>query len=365
MSGFRLEVRQLKLPVRATLAASHDESPDHFRLLTVVRLESTDGHVGWGECSALNRVGYSSESSDTAFDLLSGDNRLDLDEAGTALAGEAPMAVAALEMAEFDLRLRANGVPLAEYLGVERSHVAAGAAVPLGAVEEVVRISRDLFHDGFGRLKLKIVPQNRTGVAPAAFVAAVREACDGVEVHVDGNGSFDRSTIGEIHDVVDAGAAIVEQPFAVNDISPSAELVSAGVAVLADEGATNAVAIKRLVAIGACAGVVIKSSRLGGLYEAFELMSWCDSEGIAVAAGGMQESGLGRHALAVTAAHDAASIIGDVGPARRWLAEDPWPDIKLTAGNIEVPNEPGVAPLPDLGVLDRHTVRMSHREFTP
>ncbi len=357
----RLEVRLLALPTRATLASAHDPAPETVRRLTVVRLETPDGQIGWGECSALNEVGYSPESAQTAFDLLTADPRLSVPGGGAEVQAEAPMAMAALEMAELDLRLRSRKVSLANYLGVTRTIVPAGAVIPLGSIEEILAHTQSAALQGFGRVKIKVVPTRQSGLDPVHLVAAVVQRFPELELHVDGNGSFDRDSSHEIEGMVAAGAAAVEQPFSVGEPELAAVLVARDNPIFADEAASGLNEIKRLVANRACSGVVVKSSRLGGLFPTFETLGWCHENGVPVAAGGMQESGLGRSALAVVAAHEACTITGDVSPAQRWLSEDPWNDLEVSNGKIEVPAGPGVAPPPDPVLLDRYTVASDQR----
>jgi O-succinylbenzoate synthase len=361
MATMGVEVRLLGLPLRAALVAAHDPAPEQVRLLTVVRLETDDGDVGWGECSALNQVGYSSESAQTAYDLLTSDPRLSTHGRGDDVRAEAPMAMAALEMAEFDLRLRSLGVSLASYLGVHRTTVPAGAVISLGSVETTTAQVHQAAQDGFARVKLKVAPEARSGIDPVAVVSAVVNRFEHMEVHVDANGSFDADSIRELEGMVAAGATAVEQPLATQNTALSAELVARGLPVIADESATSLDAVQELIERQACAGVVVKPSRLGGLFPAFELMGWCLENGVAVAAGGMQESGLGRSALAVVAAHEACTITGDVSPAHRWLAADPWDDVEMIEGRITVPTTSGVAPLPEATLLDRYTIASHNR----
>ncbi len=361
MATMGVEVRLLALPIRAALVAAHDPAPESIRLLTVVRLETDDGHVGWGECSALNRVGYSSESAQTAYDLLTSDPRLSTHGGGDDVRAEAPMAMAALEMAEFDLRLRSLGISLASYLGVDRTTVPAGAVISLGSVEATSAAAHLADQQGFARVKIKVVPGVQSGIDPVAVVAAIKTQFAEMEVHVDANGSFDSDSVAELERMVAAGASAVEQPFPPDNSELATELVARGLRIIADESATSLDAVAELVERRACTGVVVKSSRLGGLFPAFELMGWCLENGVPVAAGGMQESGLGRSALAVVAAHEACTITGDVSPAQRWLADDPWDDVEMIDGRITVPTTAGVATLPNLALLDRYTIASDKR----
>ena len=126
--------------------------------------------------------------------------------------------------------------------------------------------------------------------------------------------------------------------------------------MVADEAASSATDVDRLHALGAVSGVSIKPPRVGGIRAATTMLGRCVTAGLPATAGGMVEAGLGRHALAAVAALDGFTLTGDVSPAGRWLAADPWPDLTLAAGGIVVPRTPGVAPDPDLDVLAAHTV---------
>ncbi|MGI9609190.1 MAG: enolase C-terminal domain-like protein, partial [Acidimicrobiia bacterium] len=221
---------------------------------------------------------------------------------------------------------------------------------------EAVQLATD---DGFSRVKLKVDPAS--AVNPVELVTTVTGSFPAVEVIVDANASFDAESVPQVEAMFAAGASAIEQPFPVTAVELAAELVARDVPVIADEAATSLRAAQDLIHRRACTGVVVKSSRLGGLLPAFEMLEWCLENGVAAAAGGMQESGLGRAALAVVAAHDACTITGDVSPARRWLAEDPWNDLQLEDGQILVPTDAGVAPPPNPTLLDRFTMASAQR----
>lgn len=360
MGSLRLEIRLLALPTAAALVSARQPEAEPNRLLTVVGLEDDQGRRGWGECAALNRPGYTPEWAEGAFEVLRSAPELEEPGGAIGLLATAPMAMAALEMAEYDLRLTEQGVSLARFVGTERTSVPAGAAIPLAGISDTVRAAENLARLGFRRIKIKVAPSSRSGFRPAVLAASVRTAVPGVEVHLDANGSFTAADAAEIHELA---GTVVEQPFPPDESQLAAAAVADGVVVLADEAATSLVAIERLVELDACAGVVVKPPRLGGIFAAFETLGWCSEHGVPATAGGMLESGLGRRALAVVAASDACTITGDLSPARRWLAADPWPDLEMDGtGMITVPSDPGVAPGPDPEVLAEHTVKTAVRK---
>lgn len=413
----RVEVRLLSLPMREAFGAAHGTV--QRREITVLRVETDQGH-GWGECAALTEATYSDEHAAGAFDLLAGTllprlvgHRLDAATALDRLADAPgnPMAKAAVEMALLDVALRSSGRPLASWLAdapypatapdpADRPDpprgsasadgpapadgsalgdgpapgdgrrtggsgpraigppgtVPAGAVVGLGTPAEVADRVAALAADGFGRLKIKIAPGHDREV-----VAAVRARCPDLDLHADANGSYRATDLPLLGSLGDEGLGALEQPFPPEEPGWAAELVAAsapsGLMVVADEAAVDLAAVQELQRRRALRGVAVKPSRLGGLNAARTLVGWCQAAGLALTAGGMVETGLGRHALAALASLPGFTITGDVSPAGRWLAADPWPDLVMTDGRIEVPSAPGVAPDPDPEVLAHHTVR--------
>lgn len=351
------EVRLLDLPTHESLRAAHDltdtgAAVSSGRRLVVVGLRDADRNVGWGECSALNAPTYSPEWADDAFAVLADSDRLD--------PATHPMAAAAEEMARLDLALRVGGRSLVAHLAdgrptVDRLPMAAVVGLPAATAGRPASVD-DLVGDvgrrvdaGARRVKLKVVPGWLGGP-----VRAVTDAFADLEVQVDANGSLGPDDLDELAGVADRLSAI-EQPF--TDVDLTRRLAgSCPTPILFDEGTPTAADIRSLVDADLGLGVVLKPPRLGGLGAAAEVLAWCAERGVPTAAGGMLECGLGRHALAAFAALPGLTITGDVSPARQWLAADPWPDLAVTDGEIVVPGEPGVAPLPDLDELDRLTV---------
>ena len=341
-------VRLVKLATVQALAAAHGRDPEPYRLLTFVALHvdnDLDTVVGWGECSALNRAGYTNESAEGAFELL---------RAGTDFdAGRFPMAASALDMAALDADLRRAGQSLADRLGTTGTWAIAGGVVGLGPLPGVLDQVESLVDQGYRRIKCKIVPGGVTSV-PTAVLASFPE----VELHVDANGSLDRDDLAEVQALHDIGVTAIEQPFAPGDTESAARLIErCPITVVADEAVGSGDDVAALAFAGAATAVSVKPPRLGGVGAALEVIGQAGRLGLAAAIGGMLESGLGRHVLAALAPLPQFSVVGDLSPARRWLAADPFPDIALRRGRIAAPKRIGIAGDPDLAVLERHTVR--------
>lgn len=352
-----VDVRLLSIPTVSTLRTARDggpstaneERPCPNRELVVIRLQDQDGSMGWGECSALNEVGYSNESALSSFHSLTGDRR--------PIPDKLPMAAAAMEMARLDLRLRRAGQSLSSMLETKRTLVPAGATLGLMSPEDSVTEAGRLMRDGYRRIKVKIGPGG-TGLGGVEVVPALlKMTFPELEIQVDANGSLGEEHLDPLVRLFDLGVTAIEQPFPVDRPDLAAMLVArTPIPVVADEAAPNLEAAQRLFEQGALSGISIKPPRVGGMSRALELLAWSVGRGIPATAGGMLESALGRHSLAAFAACDGLDLTGDLSPSRRWLATDPWSDLEMSNGMILVPTEPGVAPLPDPDLIEDLTV---------
>lgn len=348
-----LTLRLLQLPTRASLAAAHGVRTESFRMLTVVGLHVDNDlgtTAGWGECSALNEVGYTNESAEGTFDLLRSGTSFD--------SGAHPMAVAAVEMALLDAQLKAAGESLADRLGTSGLTAPAGAVVGLAPIPVMLDEVEGLVESGYRRLKCKIAPGKIT-----TPIEAIRTSFPDIELQVDANASLQAEDIPALLVLHDLGVTAIEQPFAVADHDAATRLVAAhrvgqsGVEVVGDEAVQNGSDVDRLAANGGATAVAIKPSKLGGIQAALDVLDRVTAAGFGASIGGMLESGLGRHVLAAFAPLPAFNIVGDLSPAKRWLDDDPFRDIALKRGHIVAPSRPGVAGEPAMNRLDRYTVR--------
>lgn len=354
-SPTHLTLRLLKLPTRSTLGAAHNrhersQGSRGHRLITIVglHLDNELGEVaGWGECAALNTAGYTPESAEGAFDLLRSGRPFD--------RTTAPMATAAIEMALLDSELKAAGQSLAERLGTANAKVPAGAVVGLAPIPTMLDEVEELAAAGYGRIKLKIAPGRI--VVP---VKTVRTSFPELELHVDANASLRADDMPMLLELRDLGVRVVEQPFAVADNPSAARLIAeSDLVVAADESIRGPADIDTLAADRAATAAVVKPSKLGGIRVALELLDRVDRAGMQASIGGMLETGLGRHVLAALAPLPVFTVTGDLSPAKRWLADDPFRDIAMRRGMITAPSRPGIAGDPMQNRLDRYTIRQA------
>lgn len=365
-----VEIRLLDLPLVEPFAASHGTTTS--RTLVVVRIESGDHH-GWGECSALPAATYTPESAVGSHRFLVEAVAPALVTGGVVDLTAHPMVRSSIRMARLDLELRVDGRSLAQHLGATTDRVPAGVSLGLDRPDAVVARARSLVDEGYRRLKVKIQPGHDREVLDG-LRADPTIAATGPEIHLDANGAYGADHLDLVAGLAlgsggRRGADALEQPFAPADVATAVALVDRlaeradrPVPVVADEAVTTLDDARTLADRGAITGVSIKPARVGGLDRAVGLHDLCRQRGLAATAGGMLECGLGRHALAALAALPGFGLTGDLSPAGRWLAADPWPDLALTDGHILVPPGPGVAPDPDPELLERHTVAVDRIE---
>jgi muconate cycloisomerase len=305
----------------------------------LVRLETADGMVGWGEAaSAPTMTGETVATMVRAIEAVA--LRLtDTENAQALLRGMAPGAAAAIDIALLDAMGKAAGKPVHALLGSERR-----ASVPLmwtlaGDIAE----ARERFAAGYRAFKIKV----GTGepAADAARTAAICAELRGAEVVcADANQGWRREqAIDYVCAVQGLGLAFVEQPVAARDVEGMAAVARAStVPVAFDEGVHDLEGIRHHHAAG-CGGGSLKAIKLGGVRGLVAAAELCHSLGLKVnLACKIAESGIAAAALL----HAAAAV-----PTLEWavsltshnLQEDLIAEpLAIANGRATVPRGPGL-----------------------
>jgi O-succinylbenzoate synthase len=257
-----------------------------------------------------------------------------------------------LEAALLDLRLRAEGRSLADYLGATRQRVPAGVAIGIiRDLDALADTAERRLAEGYQRIKLKIEPG--WDVQP---VEAVRDRIGHAALQVDANGSYahDPSVLKELDRF---GLAMIEQPLADDDLVGHAALAKQiATPICLDESITSAGMAAAAIALGACAIVNVKPGRVGGLAEAVRIHDLCAEAGIPVWCGGMLETGIGRAASVALAALPNFTMPADLSASDRYYAPDLTAPFVLEDGCLRVPTGPGIGVVPDRDALAEHTI---------
>jgi L-alanine-DL-glutamate epimerase-like enolase superfamily enzyme len=284
ISAFRVE-----LPLReGSYKWSGGRSVEVFDT-TLVRLETDDGHVGWGEVCPLGpaylpayAAGARSAIAELAPHLLGADpreparlyRRMD-----AALKGH-PYAKSAVDIAAWDLLGQAAGLPVCTLLGGrhgESFHLY--RAISQESPEAMAARVAGYREEGYRRFQLKVGADVETDIERIRAVAAVLERGD-VLIADANTGWLQHEALRVIRGVRDVDVYI-EQPCASYEECLVVRRHCEHPFVL-DECIDGLPALLRGHADGAMDAVNLKISKLGGLTPARQARDLCTSLGIAM-----------------------------------------------------------------------------------
>jgi len=305
-----VETRVLDIPLirphKFSVATMHTQG------VLLVRLETADGTVGWGEGVVPGGPWWGGESVEgmaaivdrhlapqvIGLDVLRTDA---LSQRLETVAAGAPFARAGVEMAAWDAAGRALGVPVHQLLGgAHRDRLpvtwALGTEPADQVVEEATRLVAEGRHSSF-KLKMGAQPPEED----VARICAVVEAFPStVSFAVDLNGAWDEYTARRwLPALADAGVRLVEQPLPASDLAGLARLRQrSGLAIMADESLRTPADALRLANTHAVDVLALKIAKSGGLSAVRRVAAVAEAAGLACYGGTTIETSLGTAASA-------------------------------------------------------------------
>ena len=361
----RIELRLVRLPLVHFFETSFGRIHDKPFLL--VRLLA-GGLEAWGECVAEETPYYSSETTETAWYVITGflgPRLLGLDiahprevfPAFRAVRGH-NMAKAALEMAAWDLHARAEGCSLGRLLGGVRTRIASGVSVGIqDSLDDLAAKIRTELDAGYRRVKIKIKPG-----WDVEAVRMVRERFGPIPLMVDANAAYTLADAGHLAALDAFDLMMIEQPLDYDDVSDHARLQrQLKTAICLDESIHSPRVARDAIAAGACRVINIKPGRVGGFSPSIAVHDACAEHGVPVWHGGMLESGIGRTHNIHLSTLPNFTLPGDVAASRRYFVPDlidPPVDV-APDGTIAVPTGPGIGVAVDLERVERATLRLA------
>lgn len=322
----RLELTEvplrLKFPFRTSFGSVQD------RRVLILSMYS-GGEVGLAECVAGESPGYSYETTDTAWHVIS-------DFIAPAVVGKEfasaeellhelryirghNIAVAAVEMAFWDLQARSLGVPLYQLLGGSDRPIPVGISLGIQeSVEETVALAADSVEQGYGRVKLKIKPG--WDYEP---VKAVREAFPDISLTVDANSAYTLIQAPHLKHLDEFGLTYIEQPLAHDDILDHATLqAQIDTPICLDESINSPEDARKALTIGAGKVINLKVGRVRGFRASQAIHDIARSYGAPVWCGGMLECGVGRAANLHLSSLPNFTLPGDTSSGSRYWDQD-------------------------------------------
>jgi O-succinylbenzoate synthase len=341
-------LRLCRLPLVSFFETSFGRSYDRTFLLARV---VGDGFEGWGEGVAEANPYYSSETTETAWHIITGflaarvlgrtfQHPNEVFDAMRPIRGH-NMAKAIVEMAAWDLYARQQHQPLSRILGGTRDRIESGVSVgiqdSLAQLRE--KIARELAA-GYRRIKIKIKPG-----WDIAAVEMVRAEFGAIPLMVDANAAYTLDDAAHLARLDRHNLMMIEQPLEYDDVMDHVELQQRIETPICLDESIHTVRIARdAIAAGACRIINIKPGRVGGHRESIRLHDVCAANGIPVWHGGMLESGIGRAHNIHLASLPNFSLPGDIAASKRYYSPDLIePPIDVAPdGTIPVPTAPGI-----------------------
>lgn len=348
-----LEIAPLDLTLQTALTVAYGSYPVlNYALLKVV---TDQGLIGLGEASPDPEV--TGETQDVvlralhqAKPLLMGRDPLDIEpllNACRAALPHAPAALAALDMALYDLAGQALGVPVHQLLGgLARPSMSLYPVIPLDEPPVMTAMSARFVGMGAQILKVKL------GSSPDLDLLRLNEiraaVGDSVKLRLDVNqGWRDAPTALTVIRRLDGfNIEWIEQPVAAADLDGLAEVAAAAdLPIMADESCHTAADALKIACRGAADMLNIKLMKCGGLNQAAQLLAVAEAAGLPCILGSMGESSIGSAAgLHFVAAHPSIVACELIGPL--FITNDPAAGYQIEMSTFQA----RVSAAPGLGV---------------
>jgi L-alanine-DL-glutamate epimerase-like enolase superfamily enzyme len=309
----------------------------------IVRLLTDTGIEGWGESTAIWRVGELVARRDLVLPLLADRNVFDVEELLTLdVLASAPLR-SAIEMACWDAIGRQLKQPLFRlWGGLYRPRIPVAARLPLDSPEGTARFARELSVQGYRTLIITAAGQ----CGHDAMVAqAVRDAIGGrAPLRIDGGRRFDRESAQELCRLLEPlGIQAAIDILAANDFVRHADLEQHTTLPLAVcqlvHGPRDLFALART---SRSPQAIVNLDLVGGLTTARKCAAAAEAAGVALSLGGASRLGIAAaaqlHLAAatpyLTVAHEfSCHLLLDDLISERFTAGD---------GFLGVPQGPGL-----------------------
>lgn len=316
------------------------------------RIETDDGHVGWGEASAApTMTGETVESMVAAVEYLAPfmDGRdpaafeENLGEMNWRMYGNAS-AKTIMEMALYDIAGKAQQKSVAELLGtVRRTEIPVLYMLATGNIDVDVAEAGERAQAGVTHMKIKV--GGKPVEQDIERTIAIRKAVNGgVQLSADCNQGWTHEEALTYVEAASESLDFLEQPIMGHDIEGMAMIAAASAcAIGADEGLHSVGDVHKHNDMGAAKGGSLKMIKLGGVTRAYQAAELFDELGMHVnMAGKVAESSVSSAAVLQLAAA-APSIEWGVSVTCQYLKEDVCKDhLDVVNGQVTVPTGAGL-----------------------
>jgi L-alanine-DL-glutamate epimerase-like enolase superfamily enzyme len=310
-------------------------------------VHSAQGHqgIGFGYSKRAGGRGQYAHAKEIADELIGEDpndiarlwDKLVWAGASVGRSGLATQAIAAFDIALWDMKAKRAGLPLAKLLGAHRDSVACyntSGGYLSTPIEQVLENAAKSLERGIGGIKLKVgQPDTR---ADLQRVSALRKQLgEQVPLMVDANQQWDRPTAGRFGRVLEQfNLTWIEEPLDAYDVQGHAALAAQlDTPVASGEMLTSVAEHHELIRHNAVDFIQPDAPRVGGITPFLKIMALADQQGLRMAPHFAMEIHL----------HLAAAYAREP-----WVEHFEWLEplfnerLQIDSGRMLVPNRPGL-----------------------
>ncbi|MDP2335553.1 MAG: dipeptide epimerase [Bacteroidota bacterium] len=273
----------------------------------VVVIRTSDGSVGFGECSPFMPI--NGESMETCFVVadylakrLIEKNPLNIsgcsEEMDRVIYGNSSIK-SAFDIALFDIASQHAGLPLYAFLGGKNNKMLiTDYTVSLGHPEQMALDALEIKGKGFQVIKVKLGEDPETDIFR---IKAIRNKIgDAIPLRLDANQGWDtQSAIRILNELAPLNIQFCEEPIPRwNFMELSVIREQSPIMVMADESCCDDHDAKRLIDLNACEAFNIKLGKSSGIYKAQKIIRLAEQANIQLQIGGFLESRIGFTASA-------------------------------------------------------------------
>ena len=348
------ETWQIDIPMQRAHHMSFG-APDAVNFV-IVKLETVEGFIGWGEAATLGGPGWSAESAETIELIINhylsprliGQSILDysvcLSQAFSTVRGN-DFAKAAVEFAVMDIVGKYYNKPIYQLLGGGyRESVDLSWSLASGDTDQDIEEAKSLMDEGHRIFKLKF------GVKPwqsdIKRLEKIRLALGNeAGIRIDVNQGWDRATAQlALAEMAIYKPDFFEQPLEAWDIQGLASLrAQSPMPILADESFIGPHAAMEMIRQQAVDALSFKMTKLGGIVPAVKAHYLTSTAGLSSYVGCMIETGIGtaaylQFAAAIPTLEYGCELFGPLLLKDDVLVEP----INFEQGQVLVPTGPGL-----------------------
>lgn len=350
----------LQVPFKEVLRASYGARTHATYIL--LEIHTDEGLVGYGEHDGLFFQTADAFIHSELKPLLIGEDPLRIEYLAHKMDhfmlwnSFSAYPISAVDMALYDLKGKALGVPVYELLGgLYRDRMEVTGLIHLHSIDEDAEAAVRLVEEGHRILKIKVGFDLSQDLQR---LAAIREAVGtDIPFRLDPNMAWSPQTaIRRIKAMEEYGLQWVEQPVPSWDLDGLLKVSNAvDTPLSADESCMSVRDALKLAETGAVEVFNVYLTESGGITRAREIAAIANTAGISCVIGTWGEGGVGQAAVLHTVA--ASRNFQLPGDSTYGLVSDDYIEKKLsfTDGCLEVPPGPGLGVTPDPHKVSRYS----------